>query len=427
MEVRDPLHGGIELSDAEAKVVHEPFVQRMRNIRQVGFSQLPFPGASHSRFAHSLGVMHVAGKAFDRAYRGWTFDRPDARERFRAAVRLAALTHDLGHAPYSHCTEFAMPPLRELGITWYRHQEGDRRASHEDYTIAILEHSGVRRAIDDGFACSAKHVASLISSEVRAGDDFFYDGGFDHRRLLSQIISSELDADRLDYLRRDAYYTGATYGMIDVRWILSNLSAHVADGKVSLALDSAGLHAFEHFLVSRHHMFLQVYFHHKSVIYEEMLKRYVMEGADQWRLPADLDKYLHLDDVALDYHLRNTDDPWARRISERREYRRVVERSGQSHEVSVERELKLLEAAGIDTIQSSSTGKLSHYIKRPSKKTYDIYVKERLPGQRATRIRGLQTASRVFERYADDHCISRLYVAPEDRERAWDVLGIRAS
>jgi HD superfamily phosphohydrolase len=417
----------VELSREEAALVHDPFVQRMRNIRQVGFSHLPFPGANHSRFAHSLGVMHIAGRAFDRAYRNWEFDQPDARARFRAVVRLAAMSHDLGHAPYSHCTEFAMPPVGQLEIPWYR-VDGERRATHEDYTIAVLAHPRVVDTIGTRFPCTAKHVAALISHDVRPGDDFFFDGGFDHRKLLSQIISSELDADRLDYLVRDAYYTGANYGTVDVAWILSNLSAHAADGRLSLALDSSALYAFEDFLVSRHHMFLQVYFHHKSVVYEEMLKRYVTQSEGEWQLPADLDRYLYEDDVSLDYRLRQSDDTWARRIVERREYRRVVERHGSTHNTDLQREMDRLDHEGIDYIHSSSTGRLSRYAlgRRRRNTATDIFVKERLPGQRATRIRGLRDAATVFQRYADEHNISRLYVAPEDRERAWRVLGIRA-
>lgn len=426
MEIRDPIHGAVELDRAEASLVHQPFVQRLRMIRQVGFSHLPFPGANHTRYAHCLGVMHVAGRAFDRAYQDWTFDHPEARERFRACVRLAALCHDLGHPPFSHCTEFAMPPLAELGITFYRSQPGDQMASHEDFTIAILEHSALGKAIDEGFPCTAQHVAALISDDVRVPDDFFRDGGLDHRRLLSQIISSELDADRLDYLVRDAYFTGAQYGMVDVRWILSNLSAHAAHGQVWLALESPALYAFEDFLVARHHMFLQVYFHHKSVVYEEMLKRYVLQAADPWRITPDLDAYLYLDDVALEAHLRQVDDPWARRIVERREYRRVVERHGPTHQVNVERQAQALEDAGIDTIVSASTGRLSRYaLARRLRVDRPIYVRERLPGQRATRVLTLAEASTVFERYADAHSIARVYVAPERRAEAFEVLGIR--
>jgi uncharacterized protein len=223
MEVRDPIHGAIPLDSSEVAVADHRWVQRLRWIRQTGFSELSFPGATHSRYLHSLGVMHLAGKAFDQAYQDWSFTQPDARDRFRRAVRLAALCHDLGHAPFSHCMEFCMPPLADLQLTWPRHTE-PRRATHEDYTVAILEKTSLRQAIDAAFPGTARHIASLIDPNVRAGDDFFSDGGLDHRRLLSQIISSELDVDRMDYLVRDATFTGARYGEVDVSWLLGNLS-----------------------------------------------------------------------------------------------------------------------------------------------------------------------------------------------------------
>ncbi len=425
MEVRDPIHAGIPLDDAEAIAVHDPWFQRLRAVRAVGFSHLPFPGANHSRFAHSLGVMHIAGKAFDKAYRDWSFSSPDARTRFRAAVRLAAMCHDLGHGPYSHCSEFAMPSVDvlELGSLLHGSSATGRQATHEDYTLAILHHTSLGRVIDANFPCTARHVAALIEDEVVVEDGFFMDGGLDHRRLLGQIISSELDADRLDYLVRDAYFSGARYGTVDVPWILSNLATHVAHGQVWLALDSAALWAFEDFLVSRHHMFLQVYFHHRSVIYEEMLRRWVSDTG--WTVPEALDDYLWLDDVALDGLLRASADPWARRMVEHREYRRVVERHGEEDAAEVTQALGVLRRAGIDVIASTSTGQLSRYALTPHAETRAVYLRQRLPGQAALRVRPLHAASRVFERYADAHTIRRLYVAPERRDEAFEALGIR--
>ncbi len=426
MEVRDPIHGGIELDAAESRFIHQPFMRRLRNIRQVGFSYLAFPGANHTRYSHVIGVMHVAGMAFDQAYRDWTFTSPEVRRRFRAAVRLAALCHDLGHAPFSHCTEFAMPQVSKLSLDWYRFKPEDRKASHEDYTIAILAHTELGRFIDDNFPCMAQHVAALISEDVRVSDDFFRDGGLDHRRALSQIISSEIDADRLDYLVRDAYFSGAQYGTVDVRWILSNLNTHTADGQVWLALDSGGLYAFEDFLVARHHMFLQVYFHHRSVVYEEMLRRYVREAEGEWSIPADLDAYLFLDDVALEHHLRHADNRWARRLVEGREFRRVVERHGPTRQVSVEREAEMLKQSGLETIVTYSTGRLSRYaLGRRGRDKATLFFREKLPGQKVSRVTTLREASSVFERYAHPHSIGRVYVAPEERPKAWEVLGIR--
>jgi HD superfamily phosphohydrolase len=425
LQIRDPLHGAIPIDASELAIVDHPYVQRLRHIRQTGFSYLPFPGATHSRYSHSLGVMHLAGMAFDQAFRNWQFSSEAVRRRFRGLVRLAALCHDLGHAPFSHCTEFAMPPLASLGLGWYREVD-DRRASHEDYTIAILAHTTLADAIARHFPFTAREVAALISADVVVPEEAFSDLGLDHRRILSQIVSSELDCDRLDYLGRDSYYTGARYGQIDVPWILSNLSAFPMDGGVSLALDGRAIYAFDDFLIARHHMFLQVYFHHKSVVYEEMLKRYVTSRDCEWSLPADLEAYLRIDDIALESHLRTAQNGWARRIVEQRPYRRVVERHGAPDEVDLEREKALLFDAGIGVIHTASTGRLSRYevVGKKRSRAAAILVLERLPGMAVEQVQPLGEASGVFARYADARRITRLYVAPEEVDRARKVLGL---
>jgi uncharacterized protein len=432
VEVRDPIHGAIGLLPAEVAVADHVWVQRLRNIRQTGFSQMAFPGATHTRYLHSLGTMHLAGLAFDQVYRQWTFARSGAREELRGCLRLAALCHDLGHPPFSHCMEFAMPPVETLPLSWITAR--DRAATHEDYTIAILEHAPLRGAIDRAFAFGARHVAALIRGDVDPGDDFFVDDGVDHRRLLSQIVSSELDVDRMDYLVRDALYTGARYGQVDTTWLLSNLLPWVRDGRVNLALQRRAVYAFDHFLLARHHMFLMVYFHHKSVIYEEMLRRHVDSGRSPtpstnpddrpWLLPSDLDAYLHSDDVALTAHLRTSADPWARRIVEQRPYRRVAERHGGHRQADVSEPMRRLQEAGIDVIAAASTGKLSHYARVGTKRRTapEIFVLDGMPGEPVERVHTLTEASEVFDRYADERVIGRLYVPPEDYERAASII-----
>lgn len=419
--MRDPIHGAIRLDPEEVRIADDPWVQRLRNIRQTGFSQLAFPGATHSRYAHSLGTMHLAGLAFDEATRGWTFEDPARRGAFRAVVRLAALCHDLGHPPLSHCTEFAFPPLAELRSAWLRPEA--RMATHEDYTVAILEQTRLGRAVDAGFPFGARHVASLVG-DVRPPDDFFVDGGLDHRRLLQQIVSSELDVDRLDYLVRDATHTGARYGQVDVSWLLGNLTTWVADGAVNLALEGRAVYAFDHFLLARHHMFLMVYFHHKSVIYEEMLRRYVDRPDRPLTHPADLDRYLVTDDISLTTHLRASDDPWARRIVEQRPYQRILERHGTGRTADTTRAAQRLRGAGLDVIDVASTGRVSRY-RGPGRKRRsagEIFVLERVSGRPVERVVPLSEASEVFERYAEERVIARLYVAPEDVARAEALL-----
>ncbi|MEM6925690.1 MAG: HD domain-containing protein [Myxococcota bacterium] len=420
MEVRDPIHGAIELSPSETVILDDPWVQRLRSIRQMGFSQMAFPGAVHTRYVHSLGVMYLAGQAFDAALEGAAFSSEDVRARLRSAVRIAALCHDLGHPPFSHCMEFAMPPVADLQLGWL--DPGDRVATHEDYTIAILEHTSLGRLIQEHFDFTARHVASLVCPEISPGDDFFLDGGLDHRRVLSQIVSSELDVDRLDYLPRDAVYSGARYGQVDVGWLIRNLTTWIDDGHVNLALEGRAVYAFDHFLLARHHMFLMIYFHHKSVIYEEMLRRSV--GATAYALPSDLDAYLLADDVGLQADLRRSGEPWARRIVEHRPFHRVFERHGNPQSVDLETMTTRLDESGIPSIAAASTGRLSRYAQYGAKRreAHPIYVLERTKGMPVERVRPLAQVSEVFERYADERVIGRIYVDPDHLDKARAVI-----
>ncbi|HOI09837.1 MAG TPA: HD domain-containing protein, partial [Myxococcota bacterium] len=130
MEIRDPIHGPIEVSPAEKRVIDHPLVQRLRRVRQLGFSECTFPGATHTRFLHSLGAMHLAGLAFD-AVATDLGDLPrDTVARARAALRLAALLHDLGHPPLSHTGEAILPLRRDLGVPLDGPLDGP--ATHEE-------------------------------------------------------------------------------------------------------------------------------------------------------------------------------------------------------------------------------------------------------------------------------------------------------
>ena len=422
MEVRDPVYGRIELEANEGHVVAHPWIQRLRDIRQTGFSIFPFPGATHSRYSHSLGAMCLAGRAFDNATRGWQYSSPRVRQAYRNVVRLAAMCHDLGHAPFSHCTEFAMPGVESLGL---HSVQGPRRATHEDYTIAILVNTDLADLIAREYSFTAEHVAALVDHRREVPDDFFYDNGLNHRRLLSQLISSELDVDRLDYLVRDAIHTGTAYGRVDVDWLIGSLSHHVADGQLTLAIHERAIYAFDHFLLGRHHMFLQVYFHHKSVVLEEHLRRYMEDEGRSWSLPSDLSQYLCVDDASLWTHLRGTSHPMAQRIVQRRPYERVVERHGSERAADLKSSADTLSAEGIDAIYSSSTGRLSRYV-GTFNAAYQppIYVLEGLDKHPVERVRTLTEVSGVFGRYADARCIGRIYVAPEDVRAARQVLGL---
>src|SRR5438876_3065028 len=353
MHIRDPIHGAIELTADERALIDSPQYQRLRNVKQLGFADLAFPGATHTRYAHGLGAMAMATKLFDALAPQLQLEPAD-RDRFRQTLRLAVLFHDLGHPPLSHATEAIMPPIGELNVPAWAREPGDRRAGHEDYTLKLLLDSSLSAEIRRRFSSrgiEAEHVAGLICGRASPGAYPYRSGGHDLLPILRQIVSGELDADRMDYLQRDSFFTGVNYGKFDLDWLVQNLEAVQRDGRVHLALQHRAVFAFEDFLLSRYHMFLSVYFHYGSVGYEVLLQRYCESSNGEYALPADIDEYLGHDDVTLIAALRKSANPWAKRVVRRQGYRLLAENRD-----DLEARRSQLQEAGVDAFVTVSRG-----------------------------------------------------------------------
>ena len=419
MHIRDPIHGAIEITADERALLDSPQVQRLRNVKQLGFADLAFPGATHTRYAHGLGAMAVATKVFDALAPRLSLEAAD-RDRFRQTLRLAVLFHDLGHPPLSHATERIMPQVADLRVPeWAARAPKDRRADHEDYTLKLVLDSGLAAEIRKRFSArgiEAPHVAALICGRPPPGPDPFRSRGRDLHPLLRQVVSGELDADRMDYLQRDSFYTGVNYGKFDADWIIQNLESVEREGRVHLALQHRAVFAFEDFLLSRYHMFLSVYFHYASVGYEQLLQRYYDTSGGEYSLPADVDEYLLHDDVALIAALRASKNPWALRVVRRQGYRLLIEQGpflGSATPEELDRREQALREAGIDAFTTVSRGVLSHYGKEAT-----LWVKS----PRGEVPIGEYTP--LYERYAEAATIARLYVEPERADEARRLLGL---
>ena len=355
MEIRDVIHGSVVIERSELPIIDSRFFQRLRQIKQLGFAEYSFPSAVHNRYIHSLGAMHTATQAFDTIFGGPAArvsqpapdrlvlyrENPKLHARLRAVARLAALLHDVGHGPLSHTTEFAMPEVGKLGLDrglFPKDTDWDRQATHEDYTLKIILDSSLTPFLEHAgreLGFTPRHIASLIEPKIKITDDFFIDEArpgdgekTNFQPILQQLISSELDADRMDYLRRDSLHAGVSYGQFDFDWLVGNLTSHVRDGKCFLALQHRALYSFEDFLISRFHMFLMVYLHHKSVCYEKMMEAYLHHPSCSFRVPEDVERYIRTDDSLLYEHLRHdaaAGNDWADRVLNRRHYKLAVE------------------------------------------------------------------------------------------------------
>ncbi len=252
--VKDPVHGYIELGEDELRVVDTPAFQRLRRIIQLPFVYLVYPGARHTRFDHSLGCMHLAGEF------AWRLGLDEHR---RKVLRLAALLHDVGHTPYSHLLESL---LLERGMT---HEDVSARILREDPKLAeAIEGCGVR-------------VGEVV--EVLEG-----------RTPESKAISGPTDVDKLDFLLRDSYFTGASYGMVDVKRILwrSRLSSE----GVLLSIRAVG--AVEEMALARYQSFMNIYFHHAVRAAQSLFLRGVRRlGIDFTSMRVE--EYLGHDDYTI--------------------------------------------------------------------------------------------------------------------------------
>lgn len=421
MEIRDALHGSIALDSSEISVVDSPFFQRLRQIKQLGFAETAFPSATHNRFIHSLGAMHVATQAFSSLFQD---DSVRSKlERFRKVLRFAAMLHDIGHGPLSHTSEAAMPPVADLKLP-ITLKNLKRQATHEDYTLKIILDSEMTERLEKAgkrFGFKPVHIAALISPEIDPQDDFFQDKltgeTVDFRPLLEQLISSELDCDRMDYLRRDSHYLGVSYGEFDYNWIIANLCTFVQDKKVYLSLKHRAVYAFEDFLISRFHMFLMIYFHHKSVVYDRMLLEYFKSKDCDYSIPSNINEYLKSVDGDLMQKLSSSPNAWAKRITERKPYVVLIELPSGLSESTQDSELfhtveARLKTKGIHYLKETSTSEFSKYMnssghKNPIYVRYDNYFTD-------PQFIPLGQYTDLFERYRKRRSVSRIYVAEAD-------------
>lgn len=295
LTLRDPVHGFIRCEPLEAALVNSRPVQRLRNIHQLGLTFLVFPGAEHSRFSHALGAMHLAGRLYDAlAPRSGGLLPADPGAPERRLIRAAALLHDLGHAPYSHSAE----ELFEGGI------------DHEQMTRRLIAVPEVERLFE-------RHGGGLAPADVVR---LLAGGSGPAERLLSQVISGELDVDKMDYLLRDSLFCGVRYGSYDLDRLLDTVRP-IEDpqtGGWGIGLEEGGVHAFEALVMARYYMFTQVYFNVTGKALELHLNEWLLSSGRRW--PAAPEEFLGVDDVEVWGQMRRSGSLHARAVVEREHY-----------------------------------------------------------------------------------------------------------
>ena len=261
--INDPVFGFINIPiGLIMNVVTHPMVQRLHRIKQLGLSSMVYPGAQHTRFQHSLGAFFLMTEAIHSLRRKGV----EITDHEAESVKIAILLHDVGHGPFSHVLENTIVP----------------NVHHEEISLLMMERMN-------------REMHGQLDLAIRIYKDEY------EKRFLHQLVSSQLDMDRLDYLRRDSFYTGVTEGNIGSARIIKMLD--VKDDH--LVVESKGIYSIENFLTSRRLMYWQVYLHKTSVACEKMInntllraKELVRQGADLYASPAL--RYFLYDDITRD-------------------------------------------------------------------------------------------------------------------------------
>ena len=259
LDIVDPIHDFIRVYDHELNIIDTPIFQRLRRIRQLSGAHLTYPAAQHTRFEHSLGVMHIASQSGQALNEKGILKSDDIE-----ILRLAGLLHDIGHGPFSHLFEEVIQ---------------QKKFSHEDFGKEIILKSEI------GDSLSKNGYDKKLVTKIAFGDS--------KSQFMIEIISGALSADMMDYLLRDGYFTGAEHAQIDHKRITQSLDVH----KKKLALEKSALYSFESMMHSRYQMFKAVYFHKTVRAAEVMLLEALRLSSDEFGFTSfNINEYVKLTD-----------------------------------------------------------------------------------------------------------------------------------
>jgi HD superfamily phosphohydrolase len=285
----DPIHRFIELDSGEVALLEAPALQRMRRLRQLGLAYLAYPSAEHSRFSHALGALAMGTRALDalRVHSPEAFASAAQFAADRRLLRASLLLHDVGHGPFSHASETV------LGVR------------HEARTAEILALPRIAAALDALDVDRTEVLALIVGTSTR------------HPVLRELVSGPNLDADRMDYLLRDAYFTGVASGGYDSEQLIASLRVLEVNAHAELGVDGRGVVALESFVLARYMMFASVYFHHTTRAFERVLGDVLTRIWREPRALDDIDEYLAWDDFRVLDAIRGDPHPSSQALRDR--------------------------------------------------------------------------------------------------------------
>ena len=406
-EIRDPVYGFIRFNEWEREIINHPAFQRLRRIRQLGFTDMVYPGAVHTRFEHSLGVMHLITKMYDsilskdenkgilKEY--LNYDEAGFK-RDRQLIRLAGLLHDIGHPPFSHVSEELFP----------QNPQTDNPYSHEDYTVAIITDL-LKETIENhpinknNYNITTDEIAAVIIGNPNI---------LGKRIFWKILISSQLDADRCDYLLRDSLHIGVKYGIYDLDRLLVTLRlGKDPERNVILGIEEGGWHVSEQIVIARYQMFTQVYYHKTRRAYDYMLKQALKDAIQTYPSPKKIGDFLAFDD----YHavkLIPKNNEWFNKVLKREHIRMVLETEdmpSKKEKKKIEKFKKKLSASGIWFWEDRS---------EDAKNWYDMESEEIQIIDEVGNVKPLSQYSKIVHSLKTRFNKIRIYVKFEEKEKA---------
>jgi HD superfamily phosphohydrolase len=262
-EIRDTIHGFVYRSELEESLIDSKVFQRLRGIKQLALANLVYPGALHTRFDHSIGVMHIGGRMAEQL----------DLEKDKEIIRLACLLHDVGHGPFSHVSEEVLEKFSPNSST------GEREEIHEKITCNIIKYSKELDLRDK----QREQVIDLIQNT-------------NQENIKKGIITGPIDADKQDYLLRDSYYCGVKYGVFDLERLIESLTPIDVGIENLLGVKESGVHAIEQFVISKYYMSTQVYRHKIRLVTDAMIVNGLELGIRNDKLQFLKDIYQYQDD-----------------------------------------------------------------------------------------------------------------------------------
>jgi len=294
----DSVHGDISLSKLETELIDTPTFQRLKGIKQLGFAHTVYPGARHTRFEHSLGVMHIMSRILESLR---SKDNDAISEGHFRKLRIAALLHDIGHYPYSHLMEKIDWDSTQKYISKKGQSEEEKASLPKEYPkhdklgeIVITERKDIKETLERN-NIDPQEIVAIVRGQHQS---------------IPNLLNASLDADRLDYLVRDSHNTGLPYGRVDLNYIVNNLEL-IGEKEKEVVVRAKARNSVEHMLMGRYFMFNTVYMHKTVFAFEEMIRKIVLILWEKEKIyksgenieaiaRADSDDFLAFDDGYLD-------------------------------------------------------------------------------------------------------------------------------